>query len=202
MADYSKESNKTIKYYKAKDSSDDALYDCVKIAILGNAKTIILPNDTYGNVLHKIQYEYPDVNFIFLDKAIVDENGNEDINNNVVCLKTADEQAGFLAGYAAVMDGYRSLGFMGGMALPSVIDFGYGFAQGAEYAGKELNLKDGEISLKYCCTRTCCICIRYMGRNYARKTYVQAYKRQNQSAYRISRCICSFYGSTCFTESR
>ena len=152
MADYSKESNKTIKYYKAKDSSDDALYDCVKIAILGNAKTIILPNDTYGNVLHKIQYEYPDVNFIFLDKAIVDENGNEDINNNVICLKTADEQAGFLAGYAAVMDGYRSLGFMGGMALPSVIDFGYGFAQGAEYAGKELNLKDGEISLKYCYT--------------------------------------------------
>ncbi|MDD4583966.1 MAG: BMP family ABC transporter substrate-binding protein, partial [Eubacteriales bacterium] len=59
----------------------------------------------------------------------------------------AEEQSGYLAGYAAVKDGYTKLGFMGGMAVPAVVRFGYGFAQGAEAAAKELGISD--IDLKY-----------------------------------------------------
>ena len=50
-----------------------------------------------------------------------------------------EDQAGFLAGYAAVKDGYTNLGFMGGMALPAVIRYGYGYLAGADYAAKEMN---------------------------------------------------------------
>ena len=60
-----------------------------------------------------------------------------------------EEQAGYLAGYAAVKDGYTELGFMGGMALPAVIRYGYGFVQGAEAAAKELGLTDVEIKYAY-----------------------------------------------------
>lgn len=41
------------------------------------------------------------------------------------------------------------LGFMGGMAVPAVQAFGYGFLQGAEAAAKELNLPDGSINVTY-----------------------------------------------------
>lgn len=68
-------------------------------------------------------------------------------NDNVVGIIYAEEQSGYLAGYAAVMDGYTKLGYMGGMAVPPVVRFGYGFAQGAEAAAKEMGLSD--IQLKY-----------------------------------------------------
>jgi basic membrane protein A len=61
----------------------------------------------------------------------------------------AEEQAGFLAGYAAVMEGYTKLGFMGGLAVPAVVRFGIGFAQGANVAATELSLGSDAISLKY-----------------------------------------------------
>lgn len=149
MASYSEESDVTIKYYKAKDNSNDSLYNCMKLAILGNAKTVVIPNDMFANSLCKIQKDYPNVNFIFLDGVPTDENGNTVIEKNLACFETAEEQSGFLAGYSAVMDGYRSLGFMGGMAIPAVTDFGYGFIQGAEYAGKELGLSEKDINIKY-----------------------------------------------------
>ena len=57
------------------------------------------------------------------------------------------EQAGFLAGYAAVKEGYTKLGFMGGMAVPAVVRFGYGFVQGIEYAAVEMGID--AIELKY-----------------------------------------------------
>ena len=51
-----------------------------------------------------------------------------------------EDQAGYLAGYAAVKDGMTKLGFMGGMAVPAVIRYGYGFVQGADAAAKELGV--------------------------------------------------------------
>ena len=56
---------------------------------------------------------------------------------------------GFLAGYAAVKDGMTKLGYMGGMAVPSVVKYGYGFVQGAEYAAQERGMADGSIELMY-----------------------------------------------------
>ena len=61
----------------------------------------------------------------------------------------AEEQSGYLAGYAAVKDGYKKLGFMGGIAVPAVIRFGHGFIQGADAAAKELGLTDVEMKYYY-----------------------------------------------------
>ena len=42
-----------------------------------------------------------------------------------------------MAGYAAVKLGYTHLGFLGGMAVPAVVRYGYGFVQGADAAAAE-----------------------------------------------------------------
>ncbi len=68
---------------------------------------------------------------------------------NILAIQFAEQQSTFLAGYAAVKDGFRKLGFMGGMAVPAVVRFGYGFVAGAEAACKELGLTDVEMMYNY-----------------------------------------------------
>ena len=70
-------------------------------------------------------------------------------SDNTFCAVYQEEIAGYMAGVAAVKLGYKKLGFLGGMAVPAVIRYGYGFVQGAEAAAKELGLTDVEIKYAY-----------------------------------------------------
>ena len=91
-----------------------------------------------------VMEEYPDVHFIAVDVAAgdltVDYATYYEPAANTACLTFSEEQAGYLAGYAAVKDGYTKLGFLGGMAVPAVIRYGYGFIQGADAAAAELGV--------------------------------------------------------------
>lgn len=95
------------------------------------------------------QDTYPDVTFIAVDVTEGDivKNGKAvDLGKNVYICSFEEEQAGYLAGYAAVKDGYTSLGFLGGIAVPAVIRFGYGYVQGINAAAEE----DGvDVNVKY-----------------------------------------------------
>ena len=71
-------------------------------------------------------------------KGYGDENGT--IPENVFCVTFKEEEAGYLAGYAAVKDGFTKLGFLGGMAVPAVIRYGYGYVQGADAAAQEMGI--------------------------------------------------------------
>lgn len=105
------------------------------------AKVVILPGYLFAAAAAEAQTAYPDVNFIVLDTE--PEGGNA---ANTVSILYQEEQAGFLAGYAAVKDGYTKLGYIGGMDVPAVIRFGYGFIQGADYAAQEMGV---EAEVKY-----------------------------------------------------
>ena len=85
--------------------------------------------------------------FIIIDAAPKDADGNTKIADNVSSIFYAEEQAGYLAGYAAVTEGYTQLGFMGGIAVPAVVRYGYGFIQGADAAAKDLKVDN--VSVKY-----------------------------------------------------
>ena len=88
-----------------------------------------------------MQDEYPDVNFLLLDGEPHSADYAEyRTAANTHCILYREEQAGFFAGYAAVKEGYTELGFAGGMAVPAVIRFGYGFIQGADAAAQELGV--------------------------------------------------------------
>lgn len=149
LKEYADKNSITYKYYKPVDQSATALEEAIKLSILGGAKIVVCPGYLFETPLFNLQDQYPDVTFMLLDGAPTSAEGTQTIGQNVASYVYAEEEAGFLAGYAAVMDGYRNLGFMGGIAVPAVVRYGYGFVQGAEYAAKELGLDNGAIGMKY-----------------------------------------------------
>ena len=91
----------------------------------------------YGASLAWAAEQYPNVKFIAVDVTQGDI-GTDEIPSNCYCITFKEEQAGYLAGYAIAKDGKTKLGFLGGMAVPAVIRYGYGFVQGADAAAQEL----------------------------------------------------------------
>ncbi|MDF2802407.1 MAG: tmpC [Anaerocolumna sp.] len=146
---YGKETGKTFKYYKPTEKSDDAYLVSIGLAVKAGAKVIVCPGYLFEVPIYQAQTQYPEVKFIILDGYPHPGDYVADIKENVYSIFYAEQEAGFLAGYAAVKDGYTKLGFMGGIAVPAVIRYGYGFIQGADYAAKELGLAKDALNVKY-----------------------------------------------------
>ncbi len=145
---YADKAKITHKYYKPTEQSTDAYLAAIQLAVDGGAKVIVTPGFLFEEPIFKAQDLYPNVSFILIDGNPHNADYSEfRTAKNTVGITFAEEQSGYLAGYAAVKDGYTKLGFMGGMAVPAVIRFGYGFVQGAEVAAKEMGLTN--IDLKY-----------------------------------------------------
>jgi basic membrane protein A and related proteins len=145
------EANKiTHKYYKPEDASDAGYLASIELAIQGGAKVVVTPGFLFEVAVYEAQTKYPNVKFILLDGTPhTADYKTFETKSNVASVLYAEEQSGYLAGYAAVKDGMTKLGFMGGMAVPAVQAFGYGFLQGAEAAAKELKLADGTVNVTY-----------------------------------------------------
>ena len=139
-------------YYQPAEDSTDARVLSVAQAISEGANTIVMPGYLFGATLTVVMEQYPDVHFIAVDVAsgdlTVDYATYYEPAANTACLTFSEEQAGYLAGYAAVKDGYTKLGFLGGMAVPAVIRYGFGFVQGADAAASEMGV-DIEINYTY-----------------------------------------------------
>ena len=110
---------------------------------------MVCPGFLFEEPIYIAQDKYPDIHFILLDGEPHDAEYNYKTGSNVMPILFQEDQAGFLAGYAAVKDGYTKLGFMGGMAVPAVIRFGYGFVQGAEFAAEEDGVTGVEVMYNY-----------------------------------------------------
>lgn len=147
---FAEENNITHQYYKPEEVSDGGYLAAIDLAVSGGAKVVVTPGYLFEVAIYEAQTKYPDVKFILLDGAphTADYSVYE-TKANVASVMYAEEESGYLGGYAAVMDGYKKLGFMGGMAVPAVQAFGYGYLQGAEDAAKELGYGDGEIQVIY-----------------------------------------------------
>lgn len=146
---YADEKDISCKYYKPSEKSDKACLTAIDLAVKGGAKVVVTPGFLFEKPIFEAQTKYPDVTFIIIDAAPIGEDKKPHIEKNVLSIFYAEEQAGYLAGYAAVKEGYKQLGFMGGIAVPAVIRYGYGFVQGADAAAKELGLAKDAIDIKY-----------------------------------------------------
>jgi len=145
---YADDNGLTYKYYKPTEVSDAAYLAAIDLAIQGGAKVVVTPGFLFAPAIYDAQDLYPETSFIILDADPHTADWSTfRIESNVYSIYYAEQEAGFLAGYAAVKDGYTNLGFMGGMAVPAVVRFGYGFVQGAEYAAAEMGVE--AIELKY-----------------------------------------------------
>ncbi len=154
-------------YFKpAGDNTADRVA-MIEKAVDEGYNVIVMPGYAFGGAIVEAAPEFPDVKFIALDVAKGDllEAGvakagesydynpdNWDLEkyvdmSNVYCAIYQEELCGYMAGYAAVKLGYKSLGFLGGMAVPAVIRYGYGFVQGVDAAAAGLGLSD--VTVKY-----------------------------------------------------
>ena len=150
VVDFAKAEDISHTYIKPEEASDTGYLAAIDLAVAGGAKVVVTPGFLFEVPIYEAQNKYPDVKFILLDGAPHDANYEDfETKENVASILYAEEESGYLAGYAAVMDGMTNLGFMGGMAVPAVQAFGYGYLQGAEAAAEELGLDDGSIKVIY-----------------------------------------------------
>lgn len=155
----------TFNYYKPEKDNDEARNAAIDQAVAAGANVILLPGYMFAASLVAQTNTYPDVKFIGLDVGEGDlcekgvgegytynpaEYNVGDYYNtaNTYCATYQEEISGFMAGYAAVKLGYRHLGFLGGMSVPAVMRFGYGYVQGADKAAAELGCT-GDVSVEF-----------------------------------------------------
>ena len=136
-----------FKYYKPASDSDDDRVAMIEMAIDEGFTVIVTPGYAFANALKATAPEYDDVTFIALDVGEGDF-GDFQLPQNLYSAVYQEELCGYMAGYAAVKLGYEKLGFLGGMAVPAVVRYGFGFVQGADAAAAELE-KNIEMNYAY-----------------------------------------------------
>ena len=146
VQDFCSANSLNANYYRPTEDSDAARLEQMDNAVNDGAKSIVVAGYLFGSAIAEAQEKYPDVQFLALDVSTNDL-GDKAPTANTALITYKEEQAGYLAGYAAVYDGYKELGFLGGMAVPAVIRYGYGFVQGADAAAKEIGADD--VNIKY-----------------------------------------------------
>ena len=157
--DWCKANKVGFKYFKPVDNSDAERIKSTEKAIDEGFSVIVMPGYAFAPTVEAVAAKNPDVKFVALDVSLGDllaahfPDYNYDPTDerwasyqlpaNVYCATYAEEVAGYFAGYAAVKEGYTKLGFLGGMSVPAVIRYGYGFVQGCNAAaeGKEIEIK-------------------------------------------------------------
>jgi len=150
---YAKANGKTYKYYQpanGSDATDNDRIAAMRQAITNGAKVIVAPGFLQATAMTTVAKEHPEVKFVFIDGWTLTDDNNNPLSN-VTAVVYKEQESGYLAGYAAVMDGYRKLGYTGGGggSNPACNRFGYGFVQGAEAAAKALGLEAGAVTVKY-----------------------------------------------------
>ena len=149
-----------FQYYKpAGDTTADRVA-MIEKAIDDGHNLIVMPGYAFAGAIVEAAPEHPDVKFFALDVAKGDlleagvtkagekydyNSDNWDFDkyvnmSNVYSAIYQEELSGYMAGVAAVKLGYTKLGFLGGMEVPAVVRFGYGFVQGVNDAAKELGI--------------------------------------------------------------
>ena len=140
-------------YYKPEGDSTADRVAMIDKAVADGYTTLVLPGYAFAEAIVESAETYPDVKFVALDVSEYDlctAAGTETYSqDNVFSAVYQEEISGYMAGYAAVKMGYKQLGFLGGMAVPAVIRYGYGFVAGANDAAKEMGLTDVAVNYAY-----------------------------------------------------
>ena len=132
-------------YYKPAGDNDAERVAMIESAVDDGYNVVVLPGYAFGPALKETAGEYDDVTFVGLDIGPADL-GDYEPPANLYCAAYQEEQSGYLAGYAAVKLGYTHVGFLGGMAVPAVKRFGYGYVQGVNAAAAETG---ADVTLEY-----------------------------------------------------
>ena len=136
-----------LKYFKPLQDADAERIAMVDAAVAEGYNIIVTPGYAFAPTIIATAELYPDVKFIALDVSAADF-GDWEIPSNVYSAVYQEELCGYMAGYATVKMGYKHIGYMGGMAVPAVVRYGYGYVQGVDAAARELGVEN-EVVLEY-----------------------------------------------------
>ncbi len=152
---YAYDNEKSYKYYQpanGNQATDTDRFNAMRAAATAGARVVICAGYLQEEALKRAATEFPEVKFIFIDGQVIKDGEGEEEKalSNVAAVDYNEEQSGYLAGYAAVMEGYTRLGFTGGGGgnNPSCNRFAYGYAQGIEQAAEKLD-KEVELTLSW-----------------------------------------------------
>ena len=138
-----------FQYFKpAGDNTADRVA-MIESAVDQGYNVIVMPGYAFGGAIVETAPMFEDVKFIALDVSAGDLGEGFEVPANLYCAVYQEELCGYMAGYAAVKLGYKNLGFLGGMAVPAVQRYGYGFVQGVDAAAAELKLTDVKVNYAY-----------------------------------------------------
>ena len=138
-----------FQYFKpAGDNTADRVA-MIESAIDQGYNVIVMPGYAFGAAIAETAPNFSDVKFIALDVSAGDLGEGFVVPANLYCAVYQEELCGYMAGYAAVKLGYKNLGFLGGMAVPAVVRYGYGFVQGVDAAAADLGLTDVTVNYVY-----------------------------------------------------
>lgn len=152
MVEFAEEAGLKHAYYRPANDTNDDRVAMIEKAIKDGADVLVLPGYLFEQAVYETQEKYPDVKFLLLDGEPHDASyANYKTTENTTNVLYKEDEVGYLAGYAAVMEGYKNIGFMGGMAVPAVIRYGHGYVAGANDAAKVLYEADSSytLSVKY-----------------------------------------------------
>lgn len=147
---YCSETGATSTYMTPSEESKESYLSLIDQAVAAGGKVLVCPGYLFEDAIFEAQDKHPDVKFILIDGRPHSTDYTEfRTGENVYSVLFAEQEVGFMAGYASVMEGYRKLAFFGGMAVTSVARFGYGYVAGAEQAAKDLGLAAGDVEVIY-----------------------------------------------------
>ena len=143
-------------YYKPTGDSTAERVAMIDAAVADGYNVLLLPGYAFAGAIVETVELYPEVTYIALDVSefdLQDAHGTSDdfswvYPSNLFSAVYQEEIAGYMAGYAVVKLGYTKLGYLGGMAVPAVMRYGYGFVQGANAAAVELG-NTADVSIDY-----------------------------------------------------
>ena len=142
--------NAKCRNYVTPSSQNSAIGETFSQASADGCNVFILMGYAFIRSILQFALKYPNVKFIGIDINDADMYNMAEslgmigykIPKNVYCCSFYEHYAGFMAGYAAIREGYTHLGFLGGRPVPAVIRYGLGYVQGIDFAAREMNIAD------------------------------------------------------------
>lgn len=102
-------------------------------------KFVVCPGFKFETAIYQAQDKYEDAKFVLIDGAPHAGDSQAVVKDNTVSIFFAEHESGFVAGVATALQLKEAeVGFIGGMEIPPVQKFNWGFQQGIRYANAQL----------------------------------------------------------------
>lgn len=150
IEDYRTSYGERTGYYAAQASTTEAYLAAIGEAVEKGARTVVLHGEEAEAAVYEAQTVYKKVEFLLLEAEPQSEDGTQKkMRKNTKSIFFDKIESGFLAGYAAVAEGYTQLVYINGKEKADSREYAAGFLQGAQAAAKAMGKGSGAVSVHW-----------------------------------------------------